>query len=193
MKKIISSIIILLVACLCPVVIRQATVIYTPTIESHSKDSLFHKTVAAADNYINNITTKSELDINMVLYNCLDRDIDFIFVLAQAQLESHFGTAGVAAKTNSVWNVNSWDGHSAEYIINNGRGYDHPNQSIIPYMDLLQNKYLVDGRTEMDMMDNFVNIYGQRYASDKNYEQRLKRIYKKISDSEVGKLYYSLN
>lgn len=156
-------------------------------------NELKKSTIIETNKYINNITTKSELDTELLLNKCISNDIDFIFVLAQAQLESHFGTVGIAAKTNSVWNVNSWDGHSAEYIINNGRGYNHPNQSIDPYINLLQNKYLVNGKTEMDMMNNFVNMHGHRYASDKNYEKRLKRIYKKISDSEVGKLYKSLN
>ena len=66
------------------------------------------------------------------------------------QVESHYATKGTAKKTNSVFNVGAYDGHSARKQIKNGFGYDNPNDSIEPYLILITSNYLVNGKTVYD-------------------------------------------
>ena len=138
--------------------------------------------VDSINKYIITIAPTSTLNGSEVLKGCEEYNVDICFALAQGQLESHFATKGVASKTNSVWNVFSYDNLKAEDIIKNGRGYKHPDYSIIPYLELLCEKYLVDGKTEMDLLDNFINVNGERYASNPNYETQLYGIYIKVNE-----------
>lgn len=132
------------------------------------------------DNYIKSIAPTSKLSGKDIVEKCFEYNIDIIFVLAQGQIESHYGTTGTARKTNSVFNVGAYDGHSANKQNKNGFGFNDPNDSIEPYLILLTNEYLVNGKTEYDLMNNYVNYLGMRYASDNNYERMLKSIYNKI-------------
>ena len=147
------------------------------------------KLVEATDKYIQTVGPGSCLNGLVLLEACDKYNIDLKFALAQGHIESHFGTKGVAAKTNSVFNVMSFDGLTAEQIIRSGKGYSHPDHSVVPYLKLLTEKYLLD-KTEQDMFIKFENVQGQRYASDKNYEKKLLDTYEKIdSISEITTLY----
>jgi hypothetical protein len=120
-----------------------------------------------------------------VLRECEKYNIDIFFVLAQGHLESHFGTKGMALKTNSVFNVYAYDGYSYEKINSKGK-YSHPDLSIEPYLKLLSQLYLVNGKTETDLMHNYVDVNGQRYASSKDYENNLTEKYHKyVSDENL--------
>lgn len=139
--------------------------------------------------YIDSVAPKSKLVSDSIINACEKYNVDICFVLAQAQLESHFGTTGVAKKTNSVWNVKAYDGRSANNMIKHGDGFEDPNHSIEPYLILLRNKYLVN-KTEFDLMKNFTNKYGYRYATCPNYENKLSNIYKYIVyNTDINKHY----
>ena len=105
--------------------------------------------VDAADTYIQKVGKGSCLNAITLIEACEEYNVDLKFALAQGHIESHFGTKGIAAKTNSIFNVMSFDGLSAEQIIRSGKGYSHPDHSVVPYMKLLNEKYLVD-KTEED-------------------------------------------
>ena len=60
--------------------------------------------------------------------------------------------------------------------------YSHPNESIEPYLKLLYEKYLTN-EVEEGLLRNFVDHNGNRFASDKNYEERLKYKYKYIGNN----------
>ena len=141
--------------------------------------NLKYDLVEAVDNYIQYVGPGSCLNGLVLVEACELYDVDLKFVLAQGHIESHFGTKGIAAKTNSVFNVGSWDGVSAEHINMSGKGYIHPDRSVEPYLEKLKTTYLV-GKSEKDMFKNFVNRKGQRYASNPNYEHQLKRVYDNI-------------
>ena len=132
------------------------------------------------NSYIKTIAPTSKLSGKDIVEKCLKYNIDIIFVLAQGQIESHYGTTGTARKTNSVFNVGAYDGHSANKQNKNGFGFNNPNDSVEPYLKVLINNYLVNGKTEYDLMNNYVNYLGMRYASNKNYERMLKSVYNKI-------------
>lgn len=130
--------------------------------------------------YINRVSPGSYITPKAIVDKCIEHDIDIIFVLAQGQMESNFGTAGIASTTNSVWNVNSHDGRSSQYIIKNGLGYEHPDHSISPYITLIKSRYLTNGRTEQDLMNQFTSSSGHRYASSLTYESQLRSLYNRI-------------
>lgn len=164
-------------------------------IVQHKKNILHmeqakYNLIDEVDKYIYSIAPSSCLNGLTIVEVCDEYDIDVIFVLAQGQIESHYGTRGIASKTNSVFNVHSFDGVSADQIISSGKGYKHPDFSVRPYLKLLQERYLVEGKTERDMFRKFVDKNGHRYASAADYENKLLNTYAKIdSVTNINKLY----
>lgn len=133
-------------------------------------------------NYIDKVAPTSNLRGYAIVEECEKYNVDICFVLAQGELESHFGTTGVAAKTNMVWNVGAFDGKSAEEIIKDGDYNIHPNESIGAYLEELMTNWMVN-KTEYDLMQKYVNTSGKRYASNPNYEIILQDKYNKILES----------
>lgn len=135
------------------------------------------------DSYIKSVAPKSQIDPFLMIDLCWKYNVDLVFVMAQGHLESHYATAGTARKTNSIFNVGAYDGHSATRQKRNGFGFDDPNDSIEPFLILLTSDYLVDGKTTNDLMNNYVNYLGMRYASNKKYESQMRSIYRRISSN----------
>lgn len=153
-------------------------------------DSVKTQLINEVDTYINTIAPSSKLDGEIVVDKCCEYNVDIAFVLAQGQIESHFGTTGTARKTNSVFNVGAYDGYSASKQRANGFGFSHPNESVEPYLILLTNNYLVNGKTINDLMVSYINYLGMRYASDTRYEHMLRSVYNKInSKTNINSLY----
>ena len=141
--------------------------------------------VQSIDSVIHAVAPTTCMNGLAVLRECEKYNIDIFFVLAQGHLESHFGTKGMALKTNSVFNVYAYDGHDYEKINSKGK-YSHPDLSIEPYLKLLSQRYLVDGKTEIDLMHSYVDVGGQRYASSKDYENNLTEKYHRyVSDENL--------
>lgn len=126
--------------------------------------------VDLTQHYIDSVAPNSGLRALILVENCEKYGIPITFTLAQGEIESHFGTKGLAYRTNSVWNVGAFDGHSYNSIQHK---YNNPNDSIVPYLELLSNNYL-QGKTIEDLLESYVDINGNRYASDKYYESKLK-------------------
>lgn len=137
--------------------------------------------VDEVQNYINTVAPTSNLRACILVDACEKYNIEVKFALAQGEIESHFGTKGLASKTNSVWNVGAYDGHFYSKIIGTYK-YSHPNESIEPYLKLLYEKYLTN-EVEEGLLRNFVDHNGNRFASDKNYEERLRYKYKYIGNN----------
>lgn len=147
-----------------------------------------HQLVNEVQNYITTIAPSSNLRGYAIVEECEEYNIDICFVLAQGEIESHFGTKGIAAKINSVFNVGIYDGLSIQEI---GEKYkcDYPNESIEPYLKLLNERYLVN-KTEQDLMKKFVDKDGKRYASNPNYEIMVSERYKFITENtKIVELY----
>lgn len=149
-------------------------------IIENNNDTNKNVLVDEVNNYIKHIAPTSVLNGETIVDLCYTYDVDIIFVLAQGQIESHYGTRGTASKTHSVFNVGAYDGYSASQQKNNGFGFSHPDESVEPYLQLLTTKYLVNGKTEKDLMNSYVNYLGMRYASNGNYEIMLRSVYKNI-------------
>ena len=143
------------------------------------KDELTHE----VHDYIKSVAPDSQVTADYLVNGCTDYDIDIIFVLAQGTLESHFATKGVGGKINSIFNVRVYDTITNGNDVAGDYRYLHPDDSIEPYLLLLKTNYLVNGKTEIDLLANFVNKYGQRYASYPTYESQMTSIMKRIKNT----------
>lgn len=133
--------------------------------------------VDSIDTYINEIAPNSSMNGLTFVEECEENDVDLFFVLAQCQIESKFATRGLGCKTNSAFNIKAYDGKGSTYMDK----YKHPDMSIKPYLEIIKETYLVHDTTEMDLMDNYINQNGNRYASDENYEKKLRTVYEKLN------------
>ena len=169
----------------------QVVAVDTYTNETHCRDSYVHRLESKydaarealaieVDKYINTVAPNADIDALNLIDLCSEYNVDLRLALAQGHVESHFGTKGTAARTNSIFNVGAYDGYSAEKQIKNGYGYKHPDYSVEPYLRLLTTRYLIDGKTEEDLLENFVDSAGHRYASCTTYESMLKSKWDKM-------------
>ena len=84
--------------------------------------------------------------------------------LAQAQKESSMGTKG-RSPVNNPFNVGEFDeGTKLEF--------DSPQKGINAYYDLIARRYL-NSKTIEQLLSNFTNDEGNRYAKDPGYETYL--------------------
>lgn len=165
-----------------------------PSIEyEHTRDVYVHRLeskfdasrealAVEVDKYIKTVAPTSVVDALNLIDLCAEYNVDLRLALVQGHLESHFATKGTAARTYSIFNVGAFDGHSVEKQKKNGYGYKHPDYSVEPYLKLLTTDYLVDGKTELDLLNKFVNKNGKRYASSTTYETMLKDRWDKIDE-----------
>lgn len=115
-----------------------------------------------------------------IVKESLDNDIDICFVLAQAEIETAFGTTGIGKSRRSMYGV---------YIT-----FKSHNHSTSYYIDLLKRNYLGTKKTIHHLMKNFVNLNGHRYSSDKNYEGKLKKKYQEIkNNTKISRLQNECN
>ena len=194
-KKYKSFIIKTIIACVCLLLCGVGYKVIERKIEEHrlmnypfevmkheaelSYNEYKSELVKVVKNYIDSVAPTSNLNGYAIVENCEKYDLDVKFVLAQGQIESHFGTTGMSVKTNSVFNVGAYDKLSVENV--NGKfKYKHPDYSIEPYMKLLYRDYITGSKTELDLMAKYVNKSGKRYASNANYERDILNLYQKI-------------
>lgn len=103
-----------------------------------------------------------------IVNRALDNHIDICFILAQGHLETCFGSYGMGKSKKSIFGVQKTHNSYTECI-------DY-------YVYLLRKSYLVN-KTEKQLMNNYVNKHGYRYAEDKQYEYKLKNFYSKVNKS----------
>jgi len=137
--------------------------------------------VNEVQNYITQIAPASNLRGYAIVEECEKYGVDICFVLAQGEIESQFGTKGIASKLNCVFNVGIYDNKTTNQVEDKYR-FDYPNESIEPYLKLLTTNYLVN-KLEQDLMLKFVDINGKRYASDPEYEIKISSKYKSICEN----------
>jgi hypothetical protein len=171
------------------VLLNHTRDVYVERLESQF-DAAREELAIEVDKYISTVAPNADISALNVIDLCSEYNVDIRLVLAQGHVESHFATKGTAARTNSIFNVGAYDGYSAEKQIKNGYGYRHPDFSVEPYLKLLTTRYLVDGKTEDDLLENFVDANGNRYASCTTYESMLKsKIEKMDSIADITNKY----
>lgn len=146
--------------------------------------------VNEVQNYITQVAPSSNLRGYAIVEECEKYGVDICFVLAQGEVESHFGTKGIASKLNCVFNVGVYDNKTAEEVESQYR-FDYPNESIEPYLKLLTTRYLVN-KLETNLMQKFVDVNGKRYATDPEYEIKVSSKYKYICENTKIQEYYDM-
>ena len=146
-------------------------------------DTVFEKKVNACREYMEYALKNQNFTLNStglkpetLVKASMERGFDLPFLMAVAHQERCFGATPRARRTNSVFSEGAWDDGSDRVK------YSDPNDSVYGYIDLLNNSYLVNGKTLLDLLKpgSFVNGIGKRYATDKAYEQKINSIRKRI-------------
>ena len=146
-------------------------------------DTTFQEKVKACRAYMEYALTNqnytldsTDLEPETLVKASIEKGFDLPFLMAVAHQESCFGATPRAQRTNSVFSEGSWD---------NGKNtvtYSDPNESVYGYIDLMNRSYIVNGKTLFDLLTPgaFVNGIGKRYASDVNYENKIKSLRNRI-------------
>lgn len=147
------------------------------------QDSIHNEKVKAVQDYMN-VAVKNQgfnpqnlkLSAEEMVNACEEYGYDLPLLMAQAHLESCFGFGRRARETGSVFSIGCYD---------NGKNrvkYATQNDSIRPYIRIMQRDYFGDDKTIDNLLTpkSFVNKQGNRYAQDKNYENKVKNIRNKI-------------
>lgn len=123
----------------------------------------------------------TNLSAHVLLLECDKGNLDVRLPMAQGLIEGHYGTKGLSAQTNNLCNVGAYDGLAYEDISDKYKSIPHINESIEPYVELINRRYLSNGRGISDLLNEFVDIDGKRYASNPLYEQELKHTINQIN------------
>ena len=152
--------------------------------EKEKADSLYKQKVEACKDYMeyalnnqNYSLSSTKLKPETLVKVSMETNFDLPFLMAVAHQESCFGATPRARKTGSVFSEGLYDnGHNAVR-------YSDPNESVYGFVNLLKNDYLVNGKQLPDLLKpgSFVNINGHRYASDANYENKIRYLRNKIA------------
>jgi hypothetical protein len=135
------------------------------------KDSIKNELIGEVENYIFNNYPKTHKDVpTLIVENGLENDIDILFMMAQTQQETGYGTLGAGREKSrrSLFGVAV-------------RKYTNYENAVVDYIQILKKSYLTKGRTEQHLMKRYVTTNGGRYASDPNYEATLRKTYNNIS------------
>lgn len=173
-----SIVVVLTFVCSRPEHIYSTHVNRNPTVVSTSTKQLL---VQEINQYINKKFPKSQLGAEVIVEKCVEHNFDPVFLLAQGVIESGLGTAGMARKSKSVWNVGASDGASIQRIAGKYK-YKTMDDAVEPYILLVKKKYK-GNKSFSELMNRYVTLKGKhRYAQDPNYERTLKNQYKVISN-----------
>lgn len=150
------------------------------------KNKIKKELVEEVDKYIHKKTKKKKFhkDISEHLVEvALKNNFDIAFAMAQAEIETCFGTAGIGISRRSMYGV---------YIT-----YKDYNASTDYYIDLVKRKYLGNKKTFQQLANNYVTLGGARYSKNPKYESIFKSAWTNIkSNTKISRLqaqYYEID
>ena len=140
---------------------------------------LFQRKVEALKNEMNRVLAYKNKSTNDILFNienvvylCYKYDFDLTLLVSMMQGESHFGTSNRSIKTGSVFSIGQYDNKTVVT-------YKNQDECFEPYIKIMQRDYLDNGNKSVGSIladGKFVNHMGKRYASDPQYEKKIRRI-----------------
>lgn len=142
------------------------------------KDSIKQELIEEVEKYIFKKFPKTHKTIpTSIVENGLEHGIDILFMMAQTQIETCFGTAGAGRETSrrSLFGVAI-------------RKYESYDKAIKDYIAILKKNYLTRGRTEQHLMKKYTTTSGGRYAENPRYEIELSGAYAEINKKTNIKL-----
>ena len=149
-------------------------------------DSIKNALIEEVETYVYGKYTKTHKTIpSTIVEKGLENEVDIMFIMAQTQIETSFGTTGAGRETSrrSLFGVANKSYNSYEHAIDD-------------YVKILRKYYLTNGRTEHHLMNKYTTGSGARYAENPNYEVELKGAYhnikKKTKISELQSRYQEL-
>ena len=134
-------------------------------------DSIKNELIGEVENYIFKRFPKVNRNLpTLIVENGLEHNIDIAFMMAQAKIETCFGTAGAGRESSrrSLFGVAL-------------RTYSSYDKAIKDYISILKKSYLRNGRTEQHLMQKYTTISGYRYAGSTRYEPELRLAYMDIN------------
>lgn len=155
-------------------------------------DADFEDYATKAEKYIRSVNPKTDITGEMLAlgaqeaYKKYGKLVPVELALAQLQQEGYLAKGSKPNKpqrTRNPFNVGNTDDGSVV-------AYDNLQRGVNTYFDLVASQYL-QKRTPQQLLENYVNKAGNRYASDRRYEDSLKRIISQMQNRsfEEGGVY----
>ena len=166
--------------------VRAAAVTSAPAAAPEVSVALnadFEDYAEKADAYIKRVNPNTDITGDMLAsaaqktFQKYGRTVPVELALAQLQQEGYLakGKNNKPQRTRNPFNVGNTD---------DGSIVQHPDlqSGINTYYDLMARRYL-NKRSPNELLENFVNAAGNRYAGDPNYETQLKKIVKNVQNT----------